>query len=361
MMLKKAFLIFLLVGICFTTFVSPVGASKGETINSTEMSKQAQIDELFTRLNEVVSEQKHLEKLTTIIPKNTPNNTQITSKIKELKEKKAKIENQIINLGVKKLDPNNNADMELLHELSTSTVQQGGDFTTFSTVPPPPDLESIANLYSLYRYQGTYTYDNVTYNYSYIRVVDNKGYNGLYKFNEYNAAPANATQSTIQAVLGYTFKYVFSNLLSRTPLGLVADWTMGAAIEGMDAYNTTLITSTSDPFYRIFASSTTQMTYYWIYYNNEWKMMGSDGTFSFTRTDFAAFNYQGQPKHLSDTQPTWSSSSGYSWWQYVENFHNNRSNPYYTQHHYFGSFNLSFYQATVTYTPVYYSSPGSLI
>lgn len=355
--MKKYLLMCLMIVFCLQNLASPVSANT--SINSEEKAKQAEIDELFTRLNEIVSEQKHLEHLATLTNAHaTLTTSEIQTKLTNYQEKTTSIENQIESLGVQKLDPKNKDDMDILNEMfSAQTLDEQNNTLA---VPSPPDLSAVASVFTLYRYQGTYEYSGTTYDYSYIRVVDNKGYNRLYSFNEFDAAPKNATQSTIQAVMRYTFGFAFGQLLGTHPVGIAADWTMNAAISGMKAYDTTKITSTSDAFYRIFASSTTSMTYYWIYHSNAWKFMGSDATFAFTKSDFAAFNYQGQPKHISQTQPTWSSSSGYTWYKYIENFHANKWNSNYEQINKLGSFTIKGYQTSVIYTPKFVNYPGYL-
>lgn len=128
----------------------------------------------------------------------------------------------------------------------------------------------------------------------------------------------------------------------------------------MKGYNSSLITSTNQPFYRIYANATTEMTYYWIYNSNQWKFMGSGATFSFVRSDMIAFNYQGQPKQETSTQPAWSSSSGGVWYDYVENFHNFRHITNYEQINRIGSFVIKGYTTNFTFTPKFATYPSQL-
>ncbi|MCK6073703.1 hypothetical protein [Paenibacillus silvae] len=61
--MKKILLSFLVVSFCFTSVISTASATQAEITNSTEITKQNQIDQLFTKLNEVVTERKHQEEL----------------------------------------------------------------------------------------------------------------------------------------------------------------------------------------------------------------------------------------------------------------------------------------------------------
>lgn len=360
-MLKKILIFCLIVGFCSTTLSYPIYAQ--QDANYSEKVKQAKIDELFINMNETLSERKSLEQVAARISSIdlTDNlSSQVNKDIAKYIDKETVLENEILSLGLKKIDPNNVSDMEQLRELFNSASNQN---EKLASVPSPPDLAAIASVYTLYRYQGTYTYQGTTYNYSYIRVVDNKGYNKLYKLQIFDAAPKNATQAVIRSVLGYTFNYVFSSLLTRNPIGVAADWTMGAVLAGLNSYNTSLITGTNESLYRININSVTLMTYYWIHYNNDWKFMGSDGDFTVTHTDYSAFNYNGSPVQLYTNPPrTWTSTNSHIWFNYVENFHNNRHLlPYYQQINPIGSFQVKGFNSTVTFTPVFAPMPNDLI
>lgn len=361
-MFKKSLIICLLLGFCLTTIVSPISAEQLD-INSIEKSKQETIDELFNNLNEVVNEQKFLNHLVSSKSDNSSDdlNSILNFRANSLKAREALIDDQILNLGVKKLDPNSSSDMELLSDLMKSQIQQERLDVNISSIPDPPDLAALASLYTLYHYQGTYTYQGVTYDYAYIRVVDNKGYNKLYLLNQFLAAPANTSQNVILSILAHTFKYSFSALLNSTPAGMITDWTMGAVLTILNNKNTNLLYSTSDPFYSITINSTTSMTYYWIYHNNDWRFNGSGGSFNLVRKDATAFNYQGQAYQDSVIQPSWNSNSSQLWYDYVENFHHYGHLPNYVQINNIGSIIINGDGQNFTYSPKFAPRPIDLL
>jgi len=349
--------------VCLSLLAPNVSASIDP--NFAEKRKQEQLDNLFTRLNESITSRKMLEHLAektksqSVVINSGEKITVNTfrSEISKLEELESDIENEILKLGVKKIDPQNKADLALVTELLNSSPRPN---YVQSSIPDPPDLSAVASLYTLYHYRGTYTYQGVTYDYAYIRVIDNKGYNKLYKLQIFNALPSNATNAMILGFLQHQFSYVFSTLLSSVPYGIAVDWTISSAIATMSNYNTSLMTGTSDPFYWIVVNSTTEMTYYWIYTGTSWKLLGSDGKFSLTKGDYAAFNYQGQPKQEPAIQPTWTSTSGYPWYKYIENYH---YNPTFEQINYLGSFNIKSKHTSfnVNYSPVFIHYPGYLV
>lgn len=355
--LKKRILITMLV-ILFISTVTPVQA-KSNSMNATEIRKQEQIDTLFTEINSQISSEKNIQYLKSMgIDVNMDENVDIKSDISQ-------IELQLSKLGVKKIDPNNPSDMLLLKELLINDGEQyieSSNDNQLSSIPDPPDLNAFASVYSLYHYSGSYTVGDTTYNYSYIRVIDDKGYDKLYKNAEFDAAPKNASQSVVQAVLAYTFSYAFSTLISNNPIGIAVNWLLGAVFSGLDAYNSANIAGGSDPMYRVFGHSVTSHTYYYIYHINSWKFMGTSGEFSFERSGIMLFNYNGQPKTEYATIQNWTSRTPWVWHNFVTAFHNSVNKNNFRVIQEFGSFKINGYNNTsFTFTPVHVSLPGYLM
>jgi hypothetical protein len=329
--------------------------AKSDKFYAGEIWKQDQIDTLFTEINKLASNEK---------TNNYLESSGIATQMVDFNWETSKIELQLAKLGVNKIDPNDAADMlileELFHDEKNKSIYNKNSIQ--NTVPNPPDLSAIASLYTLYHYKGTYTVSGTTYDYAYIRVVDNKGYNKLYKNYEFDAAPRNATLSVAQAVLSHTFKYVFSTLISKTPVGIVIDWFMSTVFAGLSAYNAAFISGGDKPLYRINGHHTSSLTYYYIYHNNSWKLMGTGGEFTFERLGLAMFNYNGNPASDYATKQEWTSRTQLVWYDYVTAFHNNRHIPNYHNIQSFGSFKISGYNNTsFTITPVYINLPGYLI
>ncbi|GIP17861.1 hypothetical protein J40TS1_35030 [Paenibacillus montaniterrae] len=354
--MKKIIVLVLLVGLFSSAYPVQANSFKLEDI---EIRKQEKIDKVFTEMNRIVNTQNHMKYLNSLGINTQMKSSSYANEVTNILQ----LEQQLSNLGVRKIDPNNQSDMLLLKELFAD--QEKGTISTNNStakIPDPPNLSAIASIYTLYHYKGTYTVDNTTYDYAYIRVVDNKGYNKLYIRNEFDAAPRNATQSVIRAVLSHTFKYSFSSLLSKKPIGVAIDWTMGAVIAGLGAYNSSNIYSGNEPLYRIYSSSTSSLTYYYIYHNNSWKLMGTGGEFNYSRGGIAQFNYNGQAKTEYATLQEWTSSTDGVWYDYVTSFHNNRHISNYHRIESFGSLKITGYNgAQFTHTPVFVNLPGYLI
>lgn len=69
--------------------------------------------------------------------------------------------------------------------------------------------------------------------------------------------------------------------------------------------------------------SVTAMTYFYIKVNDTWYQCGSNaGDISFARTDSFSANINGQAYADSQNYPNWNSSTGHSWYWYLENFVN---------------------------------------
>lgn len=183
---------------------------------------------------------------------------------KILNEREQELERLLANLNVKKIDPNNEADMNILLELSEASTEASVN-GTYSIPPGAPDLSALSLQYSIYILDGTRTYKGATHTYRYIRVVDNKGYNGLTLNNTYDAITKNLPASILTSLLTYNFSYGLSAFLGSTPMGLVTDWLLGnvfSVLDGVNATNST-ISSTSENTYEISCTSVTEMVYHY--------------------------------------------------------------------------------------------------
>lgn len=95
----------------------------------------------------------------------------------------------------------------------------------------------LANLYSIYEYNGTRTIKGKTYDYKYYRVIDNKGYVDSPLTESELIVPAAKVNTTIGALLDYNFSYGFSTFLGFIPGGSIADWVLGNIFTALESYN----------------------------------------------------------------------------------------------------------------------------
>ncbi len=223
-----------------------------------------------------------------------------------------------------------------------------------------PDLSTLTNVYTLYIYDGSYNYNGNTYSYRYIKVIDDKGYNGLTQDQEFDAI-SKYSSHYLEEILKYNFGYIFSTLLSKTPIGVLTDWTLGnifSVLRGRP--DSAVVTSTKDGIYKITHTSVTSMTYYWIY-NNSWRYIGAEAHCDVARTDFWAGNIGGVPTHESK-ESQWSTHTDGIWYNYLEDYINVMSwNPSFCNIKRLGSFSIKGENNSVTFTPRFAARPNDLV
>lgn len=117
-------------------------------IETEEFTKQEQIDELFTELNELALEKK--------VQQNSTSTYSSTATTNQISSMESQIEQELANLGVKKIDSSSTEDISRLSNLVNST-----NSTTRSNF----DFSMLADVYSIYEYSGTRTINGTSYDY----------------------------------------------------------------------------------------------------------------------------------------------------------------------------------------------------
>lgn len=182
------------------------------------------------------------------------------------------------------MDPKNEKDLKILKELSKSSVYPTyvtSNSITTQDIPPAPDLAAIADLYSLYYYDGTY---KSTYPYRYIRVIDNKNYNGLYRIKNFKPFPDNPLPSLIRDFIEYSIEYIITELVGKI-YGGFASYSIGALFPLLNDPDSSIAPAPDEVFYEVVGHSVTDMTYYYVYDGSGWRMIGSEADFRYQQED----------------------------------------------------------------------------
>ena len=321
--------------------IMPISVFANYVANYSETQKQAEIDILFRELNELALDMKLRNEKSVYTA--------------ESLNKQSEIEQELLELGVNKVDATDSVAVARFAEITSSSVGTGG-LSRGNTV-----FEMIADVYSVYDYSGTYTINGEAYEYEYYRVIDNKGYvDHTLTYSEL-LTPIDRVQTTIGALLEYNFSYGMSSFLGVIPGGAILDWGLGniwAALEAHNA-NTPVTFSDNDGIYAINIIAVTAMTYYYIKDGGVWYNCGSRANdVSFARIDSMTANIGGEPFAEAKPATKWSSSAGHSWYWYLEEFvENNR-----IVHNSIGSIDLYKDDELVgEFEPVYVYNPYGLI
>ena len=359
-MKKRLFLMLVMVMVLFSNSVTAYAAfSDDNFVNRREIEKQQSIDMVMEALNDIALEKKYDK----VVEKGGKSGKNVEKREDKYEVKKREYEKNLEELGVHKIDPTNPKDMAMLEEMQQDlTPESTSTFSARSSVyDSAPDFNMIANVYSLYIYNGTYKQDGVSYNYRYIRVVDDKGYNGLYYYQD-NDLAVNIPASIVESVFSYNFGYGVSTLIGTLPYGTVIDWTLGNIFNvasTVDAAKT--ISCGNKPLYGVRHIGVTEMTYYF-FYNDGWKHIGTSGNAEVIREDYFYGNVKGKP--VSETQKSsFSIRSGWIWHDFVERYvevMDSRPNYCYIQD--FGGLMIKgFNGAEYYYAPVFAGQPIELI
>lgn len=366
-MKKRMVSLFLMISMMVSSTVTAYAAS-GDMGASTkmEMEKQEQIDSLFEELNRLDVEKsydgyvlKNAEQAgNSAYTKSLAAGMRSRQESYAVKEKECEAE--LEKLGVHKVEPSNPEDMAMLEAMrkdmasgddGISAAASGGVYDT------APDFNMIANVYTLYIYDGTYE----GYNYRYIKVRDNKGYNGLHYYQDNNLA-TNIGASTVSSVLNYNFGYAVSSLLGLLPYGMVLDWTLGNIFTALSGVNASVVSSGQGTFYGVRHNGVTEMTYYF-FYNDGWRHIGTNGTATVIREDYFYGNVNGMP--VSETPKTTFTIKGSHniWHDYVKNYAEVMSGrPNYCDIDNFGKLTIKGYNnKNYYYAPVFAEMPNDLI
>ena len=304
---------------------------------------EPEIDMIIAKMNAIILEKKQLsenpEKL---------DSREILAKEKELETKYTNLEDELFDLGAKLLDP---SDSAYLDSFDTS-VPEGSRAT-------PPDFAMLANAYSIYAYDGTYTYNGVNYPYRYLKVVDDKGYNQL-TLNQHHVMLNNATSTLPQEILEYNFGYLTGMLIGSIPyVGSGINWTLGMLNTLLENPNAT-VSGTGD-LYHLTIGSITSMTYYYVSDPTQSGTYCHAGTrannISFSATHGYSMNVNGNLIQGSKITPFSGSSGSTIHSTYIKWYADHRTAKIDT----FGSLRIRGYHANYTFTPKFASLPSALI
>ncbi len=303
----------------FTNSITTYAASESDDLkNQKEIEKQQKIDMVIEALNNIVAEEKY-DSVVELVGRSKREDVKKKKTNNEVK--KIEYEKSLEDLGMHKINPQNPDDMAMLENMQKDLALENAyskSLTKANVYDYAPDFNAIANLYSLYIYDGTYNHNNIAYNYRYIRVVDDKGYNGLYYYQD-NDLAVNIPSSLIESVLSYNFGYGVSTLLGQLPYGTMTDWTLGNIFNIVSAVeDAKTILCGNKPLYGVRHIGVTEMTYYF-FYNNGWKHVGTSGNASVIREDYFYGNIKGKP--VSETQKTsFTIRSGGIWYDFVKQY-----------------------------------------
>lgn len=354
--MKRILSSFIAMFIIVCSSLNPIYAAENDS-NEIEALKQENIDSLFDKINELVLEKNQINFYSeyartygqAFVPTSNLRSEEIVNKERE------EIDRQLSYFGMKKIDPNNKNDMILLEELQEAYISNYDAIDDMA-----PDFSAMANLYSIYIYNGNYNYNNSTFRYRYIRVVDDKGYDGLTTNVVYNAIPAGRYPGT--SILNYNFGYILSSFLGTTPVGMVVDWTLGNIFNIFNNMPSDVILSGGEDFYLINCISVSVMTYYYVY-NSGWKQIGTGTSIKITKSDWFSGNVNGEPVSEKTENENWTSRSPVDvWYKFIELYADNMDlNPYYCTISSIGSFKIQGYNKTFDFEPKFAKYPIELI
>lgn len=367
-MKKRMAAFFLMISMMVSSTVTAY-AAPGSTMSpeKAEMEKQEQIEKLFEELNRLDAE-KAYDSYTVknvVQAENSADAEGLAARVRVREEsyaiKEKEYEARLEELGVHKVDPSNPEDMAMLEAMQQdmvlgndgiSAAASGGVYDT------APDFNMIANVYSLSIYDGTYD----GYNYRYITVRDDKGYDRLHYYQDNNLA-TNIGASAVSSVLNYNFGYAVSSLLGLLPYGMVLDWTLGNIFSALSGVDASVVSAGRGSFYGVRHNGVTMMTYYFVY-NDGWRHVGTSGSATVIREDYFYGNVNGNP--VSETpKTTFTIKSRQNYWSnYVKNYIQAASAglPNYCNIDNFGKITIRGYNGkTYYYAPVFAEMPNDLI
>lgn len=276
------------------------------------------------------------------------------------------IEMQLEELGVRKLNPDDPEDMKLLDELPAQREYSGVPLTGAQDYAPT--LNAIAGLYSLFYESGNYYYQGVEYPFRYIRVIDDKGYGKLTVMKSFDMGPKKNSVILLSELFDYNFKYILSSFLGIFPGGAILDWTLNNIITGLNTIdqNNTITYgagNNENNAYIAHQGSVTQMTYYYIYYNNVWRMVGASATAELGRLDSCMINCEGELIKFHEEHDNWNIKTGGGYWydfmkRYLEKGVNSVN---YLDIHSFGSIKMRGIFSDYIFEPAFFDEPMLLI
>lgn len=212
----------------------------------------------------------------------------------DLKEEFERIDNELLALGVRKIDPSNAEDIAYLKELP-SYVGNAEHMRANGIYDDAPDLSIIATSYDMYVADGSVEpfYDGTeagkkSYYYRAVAVADKDvGSTGqLFEYRKVKMlTPQEIAGNQVTALLEYGFGILideFKGMILKNP---VYQWTLGA-FEAFVNASSLYAPLGDDTGYTSSYASTTTMNYYYLYHPDYgWKLIASSGVASVDRAD----------------------------------------------------------------------------
>lgn len=347
-----------------TGAVRPASAAAGSGSESAaykeEQSRQNEIEAIFEELNERASRETHCKALEV-------DGIALSGTGQERKAatpSEGELELRLEALGVKKINPEEAEDLSLLYELTPAFGN--ADVLRSGPTDTAPDFAFLAKAFTIYVYDGTYSYKGESHIYRYIRVIDNKGHGGLCRILKYAAVDNTVLPSAMGSVLSYNFGFVLSHFLGKVPHGLVIDWTLGnifSLLNGIASDSASNITVYGrENLYEITCNSVTEMVYYFYYDDPVWSFIGTSASVAITYSNLFVGFMGGVPVQENTKPVTWTSTSGGVWYDYVEEYVDSKSyHPGYCRIDELGSYDIKGYEDTsVKFAPKFAALPGDI-
>lgn len=311
---KRMIVIMLLFGL----LCCPLKASAISYASAVAVSNQQEVDALLTELNKLAAEKRVLSAaeqmgLSTV-------GIDSTWLLASVNNRQAEVLDQLEQHGAHTIDSKNAEDIAQLAEVVLCNANGKATRGT----PEPPDLEAIADCYTVTRYNGSTYISGVKYDFVTIYVTDNK---------DYSRSPLTASEDDIELVgkestvladlLDYQFSFGLSQYLGAIPGGWLVDWTIGAVYTALNSLNenSTITYRNNSDIYNMIMLSVTQMMYCYVYIPNaDWELCGvCASNIEYTRTESFAANIQGTPYSWSQNYPNVTSNTGRSAASYITN------------------------------------------
>lgn len=308
--MKRGFALFL--AVCLLIIISPKISIVSAYSQELELQQLEEIDIIFQEINQIALEKAHAAYLETLgFADNSEKMALITANQLKIEKRETELDLLLADLNVHKIDPDNENDMVLLSTLS-ETFENYNLAEPFSNpTDTAPDLSFLANVFTVYIYDGTHSYNGENHTYREIRVVDNKGYKKFTVNEEYDAVDKNLPATLVPQVLNFAFGIVFSEFLGKTPQGVITNYTLDAiftVLEGIENASNTIAVG-SESLYRVACTSVTEMHYYYYYNEPVWKLIGVSANIKFLETESFQGNVAGEPKH-DERESYWTTKSG---------------------------------------------------
>lgn len=277
-----------------------------------------------------------------------------------IEKREEELELLLAGLHVNKIDTDDEADIIILQEMQENLEQLEWISTLSDPFDSAPDLFALADAFSLYMYDGKYTYNGSTYSYRQIKVIDNKNANALMCNKEYDLVPQKTDNGLIANILKYNFGFILSSFLGQTATGRVVDWTLGNLFSFLSSSEGVSFSRDADskPFYTINCTSLTAMSYFYCYDDSAWKLIGSSATADIEHEHSFYGVVYGEIKH-EHIKKGWSVYSGGRYYDYIKAYVDTK--PYNSKFHKIdrlGTIKIKGYGEVFDFIPKFFDAPG---